>query len=185
MAAELQYPPGIAGASEALAWQDVREGKAHEAIARLEPIVESRRAAGRPWYSAVYAWAQLEAGNEHRAAEILAGARRLAAASSHTVPPEVLLHSARLAAKQGRWEEAVADLEEGLTHTLGSGLPYEQALLLEAYGLLDADRAESARASDRLRGALMILRELGALPDVERIQQTINALRPREAAALG
>jgi tetratricopeptide (TPR) repeat protein len=163
----------------------VREGKAHEAIARLEPILETRRAAGQSSYSTVYAWAQLETGNEQRAAEILAGARHLAAASSHAVPPEVLLHSARLAARQGRWNDAVADLEEGLAETLSSGLRYEQALLLEAYSQVDSERAEPEKACERLREALSILRELGASPDVERVEQTIGALWPRDSATCG
>jgi hypothetical protein len=119
---DLRYPPGIAQASGIFAWQEVRDGQAQDAIARLEPILDARRAAGLPSYSAVYARAQLETGEEQRAAEILDGARQLAAASSQSVPPEVLLHSARLAARQGRWDDAAADLDGGLADTLGGGL---------------------------------------------------------------
>lgn len=49
----LQYPLETAHISEALAWQEVRDGNAHAAIAWMEPILQTRETAGVPAYPAV------------------------------------------------------------------------------------------------------------------------------------
>jgi tetratricopeptide (TPR) repeat protein len=178
MAMQYEHLPGITRAHETLAWQEVRAGRPEEAIARLEPIVERRRAAGRPWYPTVYAWALLELGNEERAADALRGARQLANAStSRTGLPPLLLQSAKLGVRQGRLDDAMRHLEEGLAIAQEIGLPYQEALLQEEYGRMHAARGEREQARARLENALAIFRRLGALTDVGRVGETLRDFR--------
>jgi tetratricopeptide (TPR) repeat protein/transcriptional regulator with XRE-family HTH domain len=176
LATELNYLPGIVNASELLAWQEIRDGEPEAAVARLQPLVEARQKAGRPWYPTVYAWAHLDAGNEQHAATILAAARAQSGTSSRPESPELLLQCARLAARQGAASDAVRDLEAGLQHVRSIGLPYEQALLLEEGARLLATQGELDRARERIAQALAIYNRLGAVPDTERSNRRLEEL---------
>jgi hypothetical protein len=128
----------------------------------------------------VYPAALIASGDHARAAQMLVSARHLMDASgSRAGLPELVLQSAKLAARQGGYDEALRDLEGGLAVTHEMGLADDQALLLEEYGQLDTARDPSARAPERLAQALAIFRELGAAPDVQRVEQAM--LPPRAA----
>src|SRR5690606_34927999 len=147
-------------------------GRPAEAIARLEPALERVRAAGSLRAPLVYAWALVELGDTTRAAEVLAAARQRASASrSRARLPTVLLHEARLAAHEQRWDSAVNALEQGVTIAQELGLPYDEALLLQEHGRLHTLRAEPEQASARLAQALAIFRRLGAAADVQAVEQ--------------
>jgi tetratricopeptide (TPR) repeat protein len=88
--------------------------------------------------------------------------------------PALLLVSAKLAARQGRWQDAAIDLQEGLAIAREIGLPYVEALLLEEEGRMYAARGEPEGARARLEDALAVFRRLGAAPDVERIRQALS-----------
>jgi tetratricopeptide (TPR) repeat protein/transcriptional regulator with XRE-family HTH domain len=177
MATRYAYLPGLTQAQEGLAWQEVRDGRPMEAIARLEPLLERARAAGLPWYPTVYVTAQLEVGNEQRAAEALRGLRQqVTASTSRAGLPDLLLQSARVASRQDRWEDAVRDLEEGLAIARELGLPYDEARLLEEYSRLQAAIGEPEQARRHLEEALALFRQLGASPDVERVAQNLDAV---------
>jgi hypothetical protein len=77
------------------------------------------------------------------------------------------------------------DEQRDLEDALGSGLLYEQALLLEAHGLHDEDRATPKGRPNGSKKHAEILLELGASPDVECVEQTIRALRPRASRTRG
>jgi transcriptional regulator with XRE-family HTH domain/tetratricopeptide (TPR) repeat protein len=173
---ELGYRPGIFIANELLAWQEVRDGDPDVAIARLEPLVQARHRAGRPWYPTAFAWAHLEAGNEQDAASVLASARALSAAESHVEAPELLLQCAKLAVRQNRLDDATRDLEAGLAGARAIGLPYEQALLLEEYAWLYAAQGERGKAREPIAQAAAIFDRLGAVPDAARAREAKFAL---------
>ncbi|MGH2871120.1 MAG: ATP-binding protein, partial [Solirubrobacteraceae bacterium] len=172
MAGEVAYPPGVANATELLAWQELRDGRPDAALARLQPLAEGRRRAGRPWQSALYAQALLDAGDEQRAAEVLDGARTLIDALDE--PPELLLQCARLAAARGRRAEAISDLEAGVAGARAVGLPYDEALLLEQLGRVQRAAGECDQARDCLVRAHAILVSLGAAPDAERLRGELD-----------
>jgi tetratricopeptide (TPR) repeat protein len=177
VALRFEHSPGVFGAQELLAWQEVREGEPKSALARLEPLLERLRVAGYPRYPTVYAWALIEVGDLERAEEALSGARRLAEAStSRGSLPEVLLQEARLAICQGRGDDAVRDLQEGLSIARESGLPYEEALLLEAEGRIYEGEGAPERVRERLEESLAIFRRLGASPDAERVEKWLTLL---------
>jgi tetratricopeptide (TPR) repeat protein len=143
----------------------------------METVLEQYCEVGHEWYPPVYAWALLDVGDEERAAEVLSAARQRAMESTTRAElPDVLLQCARLAARQGRWEDAAHDLEEGLGITQEIGLPYDQALLLCEYGQMHATKGEPELARDRLGQALTIFQRLGAVPDVERAEHLLAEL---------
>jgi len=177
MATRYEHLPGIVEARQTLAWQAMRDGRPAEAVARLEPALEHARAAESVRAPLVYAWALLELGDTTRAAEVLAAARQQATASrSRARLPAVLLHEARLAAHERRWESAVDALEQGVSIAQELGLPYDEALLLQEHGRLHTLRAEPEQASARLGQALVIFRRLGAVTDVQAVEQALDAL---------
>jgi len=177
MATRYEHLPGIVEARQTLAWQAMRDGRPAEAVARLEPALEYVRAAESVRAPLVYAWALLELGDTTRAAEVLAAVRQRATASrSRARLPAVLLHEARLAAHEQRWDSAVDALEQGVTIAQELGLPYDEALLLQEHGRLHTLRAEPEQASARLAQALAIFRRLGAAADVQAVEQALNAL---------
>ena len=163
LATTFGFVPGLLYAGEALAWQEVRDGRPAEAIARLEPLLQQARNIGDEWCQSVYVWAQLELGGDQRADEVLRDLRQQQLARrSRAGRPKVLLQSARLAFRQGRREAALRDLEEGLTIARGLGLAHDEALLLEECG--------------RLPEALTLFQRLGARPDAERIAPTLGGV---------
>jgi tetratricopeptide (TPR) repeat protein len=171
------YVPGLIQAQEALAWQEVRDGRPMEAIARLEPLLEQARAAGVPWCPTVYVWAQLEVGDQERAAQALDGARRqVMASTSRADRPDLLLQSARLASRQDRCDDAARDVQEGLAIARELGLPYAEALLLEEYSHMQSVTGEPEHARKRLEESLAMFRQLGASPDLERVARTLEAV---------
>ena len=177
MATQFEYVLGIVRAQEILAWQDVREGRPHDAVARFEALLDNYPVARHTWNATVFARSLLDAGDEERAAEVLAVARQKAIAStSRASLPEVLLQSARLATRQERWGDAVGDLQEGMAIAQEIGLPHDEALLLHEYGRMHAATGEIPQARMRQEEALTIFRRLGASPDVERVEQALGAL---------
>jgi len=177
MATRYEHLPGIVEARQTLAWQAMRDGRPAEAVARLEPALEYVRAAESVRAPLVYAWALLELGDTTRAAEVLAAVRQRAIASrSRARLPAVLLHEARLAAHEQRWDSAVDALEQGVTIAQELGLPYDEALLLQEHGRLHTLREEPEQASARLAQALVIFQRLGATPDVQAVERALDAL---------
>lgn len=177
LAMRYQYVPGLRGAQETLAWQEVRDGRPDEAITRLEPLVDRTRAVGRPWYPTVYGRALLEVGDEKRAAKVLHSAReKEGGSSSRAGLPDVLLQTASLALRQGRRSDAGLDLDEGIAIARELGLPYDEALLLEQHSQVHAAAGEPEQARLRLDEALAIFQRLGALPDVERVEHGLRDL---------
>jgi tetratricopeptide (TPR) repeat protein len=177
MATRYTYVPGLIQAQEALAWQEVRDGRPMEAIARLEQLLEQARAAGLPWCPTVSVSAHLAVGDEEHAAEALRGARQqVMASASRAGRPDLLLQSARLASRQDRCADAVCDLEEGLAIARELELPYDEARLLEEYSRTQSGIGEPDRARRHLEEALALFCQLGAPPDVERVEKTLKAV---------
>jgi tetratricopeptide (TPR) repeat protein/transcriptional regulator with XRE-family HTH domain len=160
-----------------LARHEIREGRAKEALARLEPFLGHSLGYASNWHLPIYAWAQLEAGNEAHAEDVLASVReQVMAGGARRDLATVLLVSAKLAAQQGRWDDAIAELEAGLALTREIGLPYVEAQLLHDYGHLELTRGNHEQARSRLEAALAIFQRLGARPDVEMAEHTLANL---------
>lgn len=165
---------GSLGSELVFAWLDVREGKPQAAIERLSPLRERLEEQGLPADFPIEAEAHIDLGQEHRAAEILAGARAWAEKGEAPLDlVEALTISVMLATRQGRWQDAMRDLETGFQITEQVGLPYDEALLFYEYGRMHGARREPEQAQERLEHALAIFQRLGANPDIERTEKAL------------
>jgi class 3 adenylate cyclase/tetratricopeptide (TPR) repeat protein len=159
-----------------LAIQEVLDGRPHEAIARMERLQTLHRSAGRETYLWPLTWALLEAGFEDRAATMAhdVGDDRLF--EGRLERPDVLRVQAMVAMRQERWEDATRHLEEGLAMTREIGMPFHEALLLLECGQMHAARGETDHARHCLEESLTLLRQLGATPYAQRVDDAIARL---------
>jgi hypothetical protein len=84
--------------------------------------------------------------------------------------------SSRIAVLDERWEDAERDVREGLATIRTRELPFQEALVLVAYGDYHAARGEVDAARQRYDEALAIYRRLGAVPWVRRVEGERAAL---------
>jgi len=89
---------------------------------------------------------------------------------------------AMVAGRQGRWDVAVADLEEGLALARGMPYPHAEARLLHVHGGTLAGKGEPGPARERLEAALATFRRLGARRDAEETEATLATLSTRADA---
>jgi tetratricopeptide (TPR) repeat protein len=110
----------------------------------------------------VLAWAEAELGHDAQAAERLEAAIASATARRwHLYLVDALRIKGLLAARQRRWEEARAVLDEALTLCRAMPYPYAEAKALYVFGQLYAARGEPVRAREQYRAALAICERLG------------------------
>jgi tetratricopeptide (TPR) repeat protein len=82
---------------------------------------------------------------------------------------------AMIAIQKGRWDEAIAALEEGLELARSMPYPYAEGRLLHVYAELYLQKGEPGPARECLEAALAIFRRLGARKDVERVEHALAA----------
>ncbi len=159
-----------------LARQEVLDGQAEDAVARLQRIRERTRQAGREIYQWELVWALLEAGNIEGAAELARNVGEHMLFEGRLEMADMLRVSGMVAARQGHAHEAAGYLEQGLTLARQIGMPYQEALLLLEYGQLQQEMGSQENACTALTKALTIFQHLGAQPYVGRCEQAIHAL---------
>jgi tetratricopeptide (TPR) repeat protein len=167
-----------------LAEEDLLAGRHETARARIEPLLQSGlplnfnhslaiSTALRP----LLAWALAERGDGWQAdlslREIVERARRV---GYRPALADALRIRALLATRQGRWQEAEADLEECLALCRAMPYPYAEAKALYVYGQLHVARGESERARERYEQALAILGWLGERLYAEQVERALAAL---------
>jgi class 3 adenylate cyclase/tetratricopeptide (TPR) repeat protein len=140
-------------------------GEFTAARARLEPFVI---ASGCETYNDItpmmplLAWALLETGEEAQAEALLERAAPQAVEQHHMLALlDVLRIRGILRTRQGRWTEAQAALEDGLTRARALPHPYAEVKLLYALGQIDVARAHAEAAREHFRAALEICDQLG------------------------
>jgi tetratricopeptide (TPR) repeat protein len=142
-----------------LAERDLVAGRAADAYARLGPLLDRhgmQGETGQLW--PLLAWAELELGQDEQAATTLA---------TSLARPERLFHvdtlrvRARVAIKQRRWQEAVADLDETLAKCRAMPYPYAEAKAHYVFGQLYAAKGEPEQAREEYQAALAICKRLG------------------------
>ena len=89
---------------------------------------------------------------------------------------ETLWVQLRLETRREQWLQAGTALEEGLALARRLPYPYAEALLLQAGGLLHAQRGDRALARTRLRTALEVFERLGARPLAAHVRQDLMQL---------
>src|SRR5262249_41906059 len=86
---------------------------------------------------------------------------------------------ARLALRQGAYEQAEYALEEALTLTRTMPFPYAEAKALYVYGLLHVRKGEPEHAREKYEAALAICARLGERLYAEHVEQALAALLGR------
>ena len=170
--------PGYGRSTSLLAERDLLEGHAAVARERLLPLLNSWGVEEHyvtthvlPWL----AWAYLDLGDTDHAGRVVADAIRRARAQHYRLALVAALRvQAMVASRQGRWDEAVATLEEGLALTRILPYPYAEGRLLHLYGATQVQKGEPARAW--LESALAIFQRLGARKDFEGTAQLLSTL---------
>ncbi|HEX6509516.1 MAG TPA: tetratricopeptide repeat protein, partial [Chloroflexota bacterium] len=160
-----------------IARQEILDGRPGDAVARLERVRELTARAGRELYQNELTWALIEAGNEERAAEFLQHVDERILFEGRVEMTWVFWTKAMLAARQGRLDDAMQCLEEGLTLAREIGIPFDEGLLLVEYGRILARKGTDEAAHQRLEAALAIFQRLGARPYSDLIQGEMQLLR--------
>jgi tetratricopeptide (TPR) repeat protein len=174
---------GVIASQLLLAQHDVAEGRYKEALDRITPLLDQLRNQGLPADEPVEALAEMGLGHDRKAEEILAPARvRLTAGEAPLDLLEVLRASVQLATRQGRWEDARQDVEDGLRIAREIGLPYDEALLLFEAGRMYQASGDTDRARESLMASLATFQRLGAKLDAARAEEALRALSPHPPA---
>jgi tetratricopeptide (TPR) repeat protein len=140
---------------------EVLRGEPEAAIRRLEPLA-GREGGFRVLIETTLAWALLEAGEETRAGELAGKAAAQGRAQGERLAlVDALRVLGTALGKQGKRDEAAADLKEGLALARSLPYPYAEASILVEMGMLEE--------------ALAIFRRLGASKDIERTEQELAA----------
>jgi tetratricopeptide (TPR) repeat protein len=133
----------------------------------------------------VLAWAEAELGHDAQAAERLEAAIAWATAQSwHLYLADALRIKGILAAKQQRWEDARAVLDEAITSCRAMPYPYAEAKALYVYGQQYAATGEPEQARTQYQAALSICQRLGEghyRPHIERAMAALGPRRPTNA----
>ncbi len=165
-----------------LAERDLREGRPADARDRLLPLLDRPEMREAGWreldVSALLprlAWAHLGLGDLDRATKIVEEGVGRARAQGHRIAlADALWVRGMVAARQGRWEEAAAALDEGLEVARAMPYPYAEARILEAYGRMHLARGKVEAAREQLGAALAIFDRLGARKDAARVGQVLS-----------
>lgn len=139
-----------------LAELEVLTGRPEEAIAHLEDL--AAREGVLPVVPVILAWAELDAGHLDEAEAVISAAiPRMTEDGQQRYLPDALRVQGMLPQRWGRSAEAERVLREGLALARELPSPYAEARILEQLGQPDEARA--------------IFQRLGAMKDVERIEQ--------------
>jgi tetratricopeptide (TPR) repeat protein/transcriptional regulator with XRE-family HTH domain len=184
-------PAERGGDLQALRWaatlraeREIMAGYPERAVARLIPL---RDRPGLQETDVTYllpslAWAQLESGAVAEARESSRQAvERARAQGNQVILVEALRIRAMVDCREGRTEDALTDLEEGLTRARAMPYPYAEARLLHVLGATYAGRRTEPAgalndAREVLAAALVIHERLGARADAAAIRQDLPAL---------
>jgi tetratricopeptide (TPR) repeat protein len=166
-------------AQRSLAARDLLEGHAQAAVRRIHFLRDRPGVAAEEMATLLPALAEahLRLGEADQAWDAVTLAVQHNRARNDRIDLlDALRVQAIVATTQRRWEEAAGALEEGLALARGVPSPYLEAQLLDLHGqLLEVQRKLEA-ARERFAMALAIFERLGALKDIERVEQKIGTL---------
>lgn len=149
---------------------DLLEGRPSAARDRLVPLLDRPgQQEGLVTYLLPYlAWAELDGGDQERAAQTLAASLERARSEDIRLALVDALRVRALFALQERdWSAVASALDEGLALSQAMRYPYAEAKLLYTYGMVYAQQGAPEAARERLRAASAVLDALG-----ERLYQT-------------
>ncbi len=159
-----------------LAVQEILDGRADDAVARLVRVQSLTRSAGREIFLWPIAWALIELGRETEACTVLQKVREHELFEGHLEWPDILRISGMAAVRQRRWEDAGRDLDEALTIAHDIGMPFQEALIEQEIGNLHVARGDRDTACRHLQDALRMFIALGAHPYAQRARDALARL---------
>jgi tetratricopeptide (TPR) repeat protein len=163
-----------------LAELDLLEGRWQAALDRLEQTAKRfgpHHQRFTPW---VLAWAYLETGDAERADVLMQ--QRIARANLENSPfrlVDALRTRGMGLARLARIKEADTMFCQAVSVARSMPHPYAEARALYEWGCANTESGQLKHAGERLEEALVIFRELGAQPYIERTEQALNALALR------
>jgi class 3 adenylate cyclase/tetratricopeptide (TPR) repeat protein len=164
---------------QVLAERDLLERRPHEALARIEPLLDvpGRQEVDVTPLLAVMAWALCDVGDVSRAADVVAQAiRRSTDEPSMPVLVDALWTQGLIYVRQHRWHDAEAALEQAIQMARGQPYPYAEAKALYVYGWMRTEQGDVVQARERFEAALAICAQLGERLYAERIEQELAKL---------
>lgn len=167
LAGKIPYPEAVRSGQEALAEQELLQGKPEAALARLEALVEGSdpEELGMVRLLPCLAWAYLESGNEARAEEVVLEGIERARAHGHRLALAGLLRlRGMVLARRHRASEAEHAFEKAVSVAKSMRYPYAEARALYEWGLMYVGGPHAKQGRDRLEEAAGILRRLGERP---------------------
>ena len=167
---------GVRYLQRELAEIDLRAGRACEALARLELLMEGTAVEDNDvtFVLPVLAWAYLATGDSTRAEKVLVDAIDRARQQGNALSLVTGLRVRGLVlAARGEWDEADRHFSDAVSLARQMPHPYAEALALldRASGWERRGRTDQART--HLEQALTIFRRLDAKPDIERTEQAL------------
>jgi tetratricopeptide (TPR) repeat protein len=162
-----------------LAEHELREGRSHEAYARLAPRLDryGQEESLVTQLLPSFAWAHLHLGEASRAEALLQECtRRATAGNRRPALVDTLQIQALLAIERKNWQGAERALEEALALSRAipfpaMPFPYDEARVLDVYGQLHYAKGEPEAARELFEAALCICDRLGEglyRPHIER-----------------
>jgi tetratricopeptide (TPR) repeat protein len=158
---------------------DLLQGRAADALARLQPLLTSTQCAEAQWTAHLAALAEtyLELGDSERARAVLDEGLALARAMQNRQDRLAMRRvEGMLLAHQGQWEEAAEAFRDAVSRARSGSNPYAEARALYEWGRMLEVAGKPAQARELHAEALTIFQKLGARPYVERTEQALQLL---------
>jgi tetratricopeptide (TPR) repeat protein len=170
------FPALLWAALRTRAELDLLQGRAADALARLQPLLTDAKRADAQWtgHHATLAEAYLEAGDSERARAVLDEGLALARAMHNRWDLLAMRRvEGMLLAQDGRWQEAEEAFGDALSLARHSSNPYEEARVLYEWGRMDRKTGAVQQAQEHWRKALTLFQRLGAKPYSERTEHLL------------
>jgi tetratricopeptide (TPR) repeat protein len=168
--------PAVRKGQRLLAEHDLAEGRAEQAVNRLQPLLTSME---QDWPRAfpppVLAEAYLELGDVNKAEELVLQRVQRFRAQNHRRALAVWLRvQGMVLDRQHRWNEADRVFSEAVSTAQAMGYPYAGGRSLYEGSVMHVRRGEPEQAREWLEEALAIFRRLGTRPYVERTERALS-----------
>jgi tetratricopeptide (TPR) repeat protein len=172
---------GLRYVQRELAEVDLRAGRAREALARLDPLMQGARVDDNDitFVLPVLAWGYLAAGEGTRAEKVVLDAIDRAQRQGNALSLVTGLRARGLVlAARGEREDADSHFAEAVGLAQQMPHPYAEALAHLDWASEWARRGQTGRARTHLEQVLSIFRRLGAQLVIERTEQALAQIAP-------
>ncbi|HEX8917549.1 MAG TPA: AAA family ATPase, partial [Chloroflexota bacterium] len=157
---------------------DLQQRRPELARSRIETLLRDTEigAEATTWALPILIRACLMLGELESADTWLVGAvEKVQRQHNRVVETELLELRGELLMRREHLSDSEADLSRALSRARSIGLPYHEAQILIQYGKLNAAQGKRDEARQALAGALSILEQLGARPDIDTVRDRLSS----------